>query len=315
VEHIPVLRDEIVEYVAPSGTMTIVDGTFGVGGHAAALAGMLSGGIYVAIDRDPSAERFVRSFAEAHPQVHVRYEPGAYAAVLPALAREGVSADAVILDVGVSSMQLDQVERGFSYVADATLDMRMDPTTGQSAAEFLATESEQKIAGVLREFGEERYARGIARAIVRAREAGDAVTTTAQLVDAIRSGMPAKAWHAPGGHPARRTFQALRIAVNDELTQLDHGLDAAFDVTAPGGTLAVISFHSLEDRIVKRRFAEWATSCTCPPELPECRCGGVARGSLLTTRPVRPDEDELAANPRASSARLRVFRRAAGVAA
>jgi 16S rRNA (cytosine1402-N4)-methyltransferase len=307
--HVPVMVDEVIELLAPAAGETVVDGTFGAGGHARRIAPMLGErGLYVGIDRDPAAvDRFSRFAAEVAP-VPTRFVSAPFPEAMRALAGEGMSAAAVMLDVGVSSMQLDQPERGFSYAHDAPLDMRMDPSAGASAADLVAELDAPDIERILREFGEERHARRIARGIVRRRESGP-ITRTGELVDVVLGSIPVAARHAPGGHPARRTFQALRIAVNDELAMLDEGLDAALELLAPGGRLVVLSFHSLEDRIVKRRIEAWAGRCTCPPGLPVCGCGAVRRAEPLTRKALRPTPEEVAANPRAASTRLRAARR------
>ncbi len=205
-------------------------------------------------------------------------------------------------------MQLDEVERGFSYAHDAPLDMRMDQSAGAPASELLARLDAVELERILREYGEERHARRIARRIVE-RRSDSPIERSAQLVDAIMSALPPAARYAPGGHPARRTFQALRIAVNDELGMLDRGLDAALELLEPGGRLVVMSFHSLEDRIVKRRFEAWAGRCSCPPGLPVCACGAVTRAEPVLRGLARPSEAEVAANSRAASTRLRAVRR------
>lgn len=307
--HVPVMPDEVVELLAPEPGDTIVDGTFGAGGHARLLAARLHGdGLHVGIDRDPSAAARFDAFAAEVAPLPTRFVAATFPDGLRSLAHEGLSADAVMLDIGVSSMQLDQPERGFSYAHDAPLDMRMDPSGGTSAAEFVAHADERELERILREYGEERYARRIARGIVARREL-EPIDRTTQLVDVVLGSIPVAARHAPGGHPARRTFQALRIAVNDELSMLDDGLDAALELLAPGGRLLVLSFHSLEDRIVKRRFEAWAGRCTCPPGLPVCACGAVRRAEPLVRGLLRPTEAEVDANPRAASTRLRAVRR------
>jgi 16S rRNA (cytosine1402-N4)-methyltransferase len=227
-----------------------------------------------------------------------------FASGLERLLAEGVRADAVLMDLGMSSMQVDTWERGFSYAYDAPLDMRMDPDQPFDARELVNTWDERRIARVLREFGEERYASQIARAIVRARP----VETTHELVELIKRAMPAPSRFA-GGHPAKRTFQAIRIAVNGELEQLERGLPAAWALLAAQGRFAGISFHSLEDRRVKRFLAERAKGCVCPPELPVCACGRSAEAALLSRGGVTPSPDEVADNPRAASARLRAARK------
>jgi 16S rRNA (cytosine1402-N4)-methyltransferase len=209
----------------------------------------------------------------------------------------------VLLDLGLSSMQVDRPERGFSYATDAPLDMRMDPSDEFSAANVLATWDERELETIFRKYGEERYARQIARGIVRRREEAP-IERTGELVDVVRASIPAPARFGEG-HPAKRVFQALRIEVNHELESLEAGLPAAFEMLRPGGRLAVISFHSLEDRIVKRFLRDLARGCTCPPEFPVCICGREPEARLLTTKPVRPSTHEVEHNPRAASARLR----------
>jgi 16S rRNA (cytosine1402-N4)-methyltransferase len=227
--------------------------------------------------------------------------------VLGQLAANGVRADAVFFDLGVSSMQVDRPERGFSYAHDAPLDMRMDPSEPESARDLLADASERELADLFRRYGEERFARQIARAVVR-RRSERPFERTAELVETIRSAVPAPRRFGDG-HPARRVFQALRIAVNDELGSLERALPAALDMLRPGGRLAAISFQSLEDRIVKRFLAAEAKGCTCPPDLPVCVCGREPRVRLLTPKAVRPSPRETAANPRSASARLRAAQR------
>jgi 16S rRNA (cytosine1402-N4)-methyltransferase len=236
--------------------------------------------------------------------VQTRFLRGDYAVVLSQLAGNGVRADAVLLDLGLSSMQVDRPERGFSYATDAPLDMRMDLSAEQSAADVLATYDERELATIFRKFGEERYARQIARGIAR-RRVDEPIERTGQLVDVVKASIPAPARFGEG-HPAKRVFQALRIEVNHELESLESGLPAAFEMLRPGGRLAVISFHSLEDRIVKRFFRDRARGCTCPPEFPVCVCGKEPEARVLTPKPLRPSAGEVDHNPRASSARLRV---------
>jgi 16S rRNA (cytosine1402-N4)-methyltransferase len=223
--------------------------------------------------------------------------------VLHQLAANGIGADAILLDLGVSSMQVDRAERGFSYATDAPLDMRMDPTSEVSAREVVNTWDEQELATIFRRYGEERFATPIARAIAR-RRLETPFTRTGELVDTIKQAIPTPARFGEG-HPAKRVFQALRIAVNDELGQLEAALPAAVAMLRPGGRLAVISFHSLEDRIVKRFLADRARGCTCPPDFPVCVCGKVPELRLLTPKVVRPSAGEIEENPRAASAKLR----------
>jgi 16S rRNA (cytosine1402-N4)-methyltransferase len=302
--HIPVLATEVVDLLDPRGGDVVVDCTFGGGGHARLLAERLgSHGELIAIDRDPAAEeRFALLAADL--ECRTRFERTDFAGGLEGLGAEGVRADAVLMDLGMSSMQVDTWERGFSYSYDAPLDMRMDPDQELDARELVNTWDSRRLARVLREFGEERYANQIARAIVRARP----LDTTQELVELIKAAVPAPARFA-GGHPAKRTFQALRIAVNGELDQLERALPAAWELLAPGGRFAGISFHSLEDRRVKRFLAERAKGCICPPDLPVCACGRSAEAALLVRGGVTPSADEIAHNPRAASARLRAARK------
>jgi 16S rRNA (cytosine1402-N4)-methyltransferase len=237
----------------------------------------------------------------------VRFIRAGFAEALELLSDEGVRADAAYFDLGMSSMQVDTCERGFSYSYEAPLDMRMDPEQQLSAREIVAEWDERRLARALRDFGEERHAGSIARAIVR-RRAQAPIETTLQLVDTISSAIPAPARFG-GGHPAKRSFQALRIAVNDELEQLDRALPLAWSLLREGGVLAGISFHSLEDRRVKRFLVQRAQGCICPPDLPVCACGREPEGALLSRRSIVPSPAEVASNPRSSSARLRAARK------
>ena len=303
-DHIPVLADEVRELLAVRPGETVVDATFGAGGHSRLLAQDLAGrGKLVAIDRDPGAKSYFDRF-KAAAGVEVRFLRGDFAVVLTQLAANDIGADAILLDLGISSMQIDRPERGFSYATDAPLDMRMDPSSEASAAEIVNTWDERELATIFRRYGEERYAKAIARAIVRQR-AEHPFARTGELVDTIKLAIPTPARFGEG-HPAKRVFQALRIAVNDELGQLEAALPAALQMLRPGGRLAVISFHSLEDRIVKRFVAEQAKGCTCPPDFPVCVCGKEPTLRSLTRKPVRPGRHETDTNPRAASARLRV---------
>ncbi len=306
--HDPVLAHEVVALLDVQPGMTVVDGTFGAGGHASMLADQMMGrGAYVAIDRDPSVESRARAFRAAHPDMAVRLLQRDFVDGFRSLAVEGVQADAILLDLGVSSMQIDQPERGFSYAVDAPLDMRMDPRSEVTAAELLATLPERDLADLFSRYGEERYARQIAKAICR-RRATQPFERSADLVDVIRAAIPTPAQFG-AGHPAKRVFQALRIAVNDELTMVEEGLDAALPILKPGGRICVISFHSLEDRIVKERFRRAAQPCTCPPDLPICGCGQQATLRVLTPRVIRPGVAEMDRNPRSASSRLRAAER------
>jgi 16S rRNA (cytosine1402-N4)-methyltransferase len=308
--HVPVLATELLDALSPDPGETIVDCTFGGGGHARLLAQRLSpGGTLIAIDRDPLAERRFLELA-SELTCEVRFIRGDYAEALTLLAAEGVQADGIYFDLGMSSMQVDTRERGFSYSYDAPLDMRMDPRQPLSAKEIVAEWDERRLRATLRELGEERHASSIARAIVRARER-EPIETTQQLVETINSALPAPVRFG-GGHPSKRVFQALRIAVNDELGQLDAGLPLAFSLLRPGGVLAAISFHSLEDRRVKRFLVERARGCVCPPDLPVCVCGHEPEARLLSRRAIVPTAAELSENPRSGSARLRAAEKLAG---
>jgi 16S rRNA (cytosine1402-N4)-methyltransferase len=302
-DHVPVLADEVAELLAVQPGETVVDATFGAGGHARLLCGSLQGkGRFIGIDRDPDARAYFESF-ERECGAQARFLRGDFAVVLGQLAQNGVEADAILLDLGVSSMQIDRPERGFSYAVDAPLDMRMDPGEPRSARELVNEAEERELAEIFRRWGEERFARPIARAIARRRRERP-FERTAELVETIRGAIPAPRRFGDG-HPAKRVFQALRIAVNDELGSLERGLPAAVEMLRPGGRIAVISFHSLEDRIVKRFFQAEAKGCVCPPDLPVCVCGREPRVRLLARKAVRPSPSEVAANARAASARLR----------
>jgi 16S rRNA (cytosine1402-N4)-methyltransferase len=303
-DHVPVLAEEVRGLLAVHPGETVVDATFGAGGHSRLLAADLHGqGKLVAIDRDPTVRPYFDRVKAGARGVQMRFLRGDYAVVLSQLSGNGVKADAVLLDLGLSSMQIDRPERGFSYATDAPLDMRMDASEELSAADVVNTWGEDELEDIFRRYGEERYSRQIARGIVRSR-AERHIVRTGQLVDLVRASIPAPARFGEG-HPAKRVFQALRIEVNHELDSLATGLPAAFEMLRPGGRLAVISFHSLEDRIVKRFLRERARGCTCPPELPVCVCGHEPELRLASSRAIRPSAHELEVNPRASSARLR----------
>jgi 16S rRNA (cytosine1402-N4)-methyltransferase len=305
--HVPVLAGELIELLDPQPGDVAVDCTFGGGGHARLIADRIGPtGTLIGIDRDPLAgERFLELSGEV--ACATRFVRADFVAGLTQLEAEGVAADLVYMDLGMSSMQVDTWARGFSYSYDAPLDMRMDPDQELTAAEIVNTWEDRQLARLLREYGEERYAGQISRAIVRTR-ARQRIDSTQELVDVIKSAVPIPAQFA-GGHPAKRTFQALRIAVNDELAQVDAGLPLAWELLAPGGKLAAISFHSLEDRRVKRFLVDRARGCVCPPELPICVCGHEPEGELLTRRAVAPTPGEIAANPRSKSAHLRIARK------
>lgn len=305
--HEPVLADEVVRLLEPHAGQTMVDCTFGAGGHAARIAPLLGpDGTYVAVDQDPEAHTWFAEFA-AHAACHTEFHRGNFADVLIELRDRGLRADLVLMDLGLSSMQIDQPHRGFSYSRQAPLDMRMDPTRDKSAADLVAELDERELGRIVRAYGEERYARQIARAIVR-RRAQTPITTTGDLVDIVRHAVPTPALFA-AGHPAKRVFQALRIAVNHELDVLESGVETAFDLLNVDGRMAVISFHSLEDRIVKHFMRDRTRGCICPPDLPVCGCGRVAQAAALTTKAHMARADELQRNPRARPARLRAIRR------
>jgi 16S rRNA (cytosine1402-N4)-methyltransferase len=311
--HVPVLAGELIDLTAPARGETAVDCTFGAGGHARLVADRLgSTGTLVCIDRDPAAEaRFEELAAEV--ACETRFLRMDYAEGLAVLIEEGVGADVVYLDLGISSMQVDARERGFSYSYDAPLDMRMDPSQELDARVVLNNWDERQLAQIFRRYGEDPNARRIAREIVRRRRRAP-LQTTSELVEAIEAALPAAVRRRfGGGHPAKRVFQAVRIAVNGELDSLDRALPLAWDVLRPGGRLAAISFHSLEDRRVKRFLAERARGCVCPPDFPVCVCGHEPEAELLTGRPVAPTPGEVAQNPRAKSGRLRAARRIAPV--
>ena len=299
-EHVPVLAPELIALTEPQPGELAVDCTFGGGGHARLFAERLGPtGTLICIDRDPSA---AARFAEIEDDLAspARFLRADFADALDQLAREGVVADVVYMDLGISSMQLDAWERGFSYAYDAPLDMRMDPEAPFSARDLVNEWPENRIAQILREYGEERHARAIARQIVARRP----FETTAELVVAIRDAVP-RAYRFGRGLPAKRSFQALRIAVNGELESLARALPAAWDLLRAGGRFGAISFHSLEDRPVKRFLADRARGCVCPPELPVCQCGHEPEARLLTKRAVAPTPEEMESNPRSRSAHLR----------
>ena len=305
--HIPVLAGELIDLIDPRPGEVAVDCTVGGGGHARLIADRIGpAGMLIGVDRDPVAEERFAALAAEVP-CETRFIRADFVTALTELRDERLRADLIYMDLGMSSMQVDTWSRGFSYAYDAPLDMRMDPAQELTAAEIINGWDERRLARLLREYGEERFAVQIARAVVRGRARREFVSTQ-QLVDTIKTAVPVPAQFA-GGHPAKRTFQALRIAVNDELAQLEQALPAAWELLAPGGRLAAISFHSLEDRLVKRFFVARARGCICPPELPICVCGHEPEGELLNRRAVAPTPGEVAANPRSKSAHLRAARK------
>ncbi|MGD0198713.1 MAG: 16S rRNA (cytosine(1402)-N(4))-methyltransferase RsmH [Solirubrobacteraceae bacterium] len=312
ITHVPVLAGELIQALELAPGDTVVDATAGGGGHARLAAEQIGvAGTLIGIDRDPTAgERFADLERDVSPTT--RFVGASFVDGLRTLRDEGLTADAVYFDLGTSSMQIDTRDRGFSYSYDAPLDMRMDPSQALDALTVVNEWEERRLAQIFRDYGEERYARPIARAIARARAIAPLETTLA-LVEVISAALPAPARFA-AGHPAKRVFQAIRIAVNDELGQLDTALPLAWELLAPGGRLAVIAFHSLEDRRVKQFLAALATGCTCPPDLPVCVCGGEPEAELPRRRATFPSAGELATNPRAASARLRSARKLEGSA-
>lgn len=303
--HVPVLLEECLEGLAIDPAGIYLDGTAGGAGHSRQIALRLDGaqgGRLISLDQDPDAVATARARLAGLPatvvQINFRYAG-------QALDELGIpQINGALLDLGVSSHQLDDAARGFSYRADAPLDMRMSQQ-GETAADLVNTASREELSRILRDYGEEPYAWQIAGRIVDLRETAP-FETTLQLAEAVASAMP-PAQRRKNKNPARRTFQALRIAVNHELDALDEGLDTIFEHLAPGGRLCVITFHSLEDRLVKNKFRRWATACTCPPEFPVCVCGGKAKAKLVNHKPIEAGGQELEENRRSRSARLRVL--------
>ncbi len=308
--HVPVMRDEVVALLAPAPTGTIVDATLGAGGHAEAIARARRDHVddvaLLGIDRDPDALALATTRLADLDGVTLDVAQVRFDALAEVVAAHDIDRVAgVLLDLGVSSMHLDRPERGFSYRHDGPLDMRMGPDAPETAAELLDRLDLDGLTDVLRRWGEERHARRIATAILAARP----ITTTGRLAEVVADAMPAGAAARDRGHPARRTFQALRIAVNGELVALEAVLDQAIDVLVPDGVLVVLAYHSLEDRIVKQAFAAAATDCVCPPDLPVCACDTVPRVAPLVRRAGRASDEEVARNPRSSAVRLRAVRR------
>lgn len=305
--HVPVLLHECIEglQIKPGGIY--VDGTLGRAGHSLEIARRLTTGRLICIDRDSAAieaaQRRLAEYLDKVTLVHSNFS--AVADVLRELDIPGV--DGMLFDLGVSSPQLDDAERGFSYMHDAPLDMRMDREAALTARDVVNTWPMEEIRRILFEYGEERYAPAIARAIVKARQTAP-IDTTLQLVDIIRAALPAAAKREKQ-HPAKRSFQAIRIAVNDELGALQPMMRGAVRCLNPGGRICVITFHSLEDRLIKRSMQELAKGCTCPPDFPVCVCGNHPKIRIITRKPILPGAQELADNPRARSAKLRVAER------
>lgn len=301
--HKPVLFQETIEALAIDPEGTYLDGTLGGGGHSEAIVKRLTTGTLLSIDQDPDA---IRAAGERlKPYERSIIAKGNFSKMKEIAAEHGIyELDGVLLDIGVSSYQLDEPGRGFSYHHDAPLDMRMSQE-GPTAADFCNTLTQQELAKIIFQYGEDKSGNRIAAAICRAREEAP-ITTTGQLAEIIKASVPAAVRRADG-HPARKTFQALRIAVNGELDVLQQGLAAAFSMLKPGGRLAVITFHSLEDRIVKRQMNEWCQGCICPKDFPVCVCGRTPQGKLIYKKGLAPTEEEIAENPRARSSRLRVI--------
>ncbi len=302
--HIPVLLQETIEGLAIRPDGIYVDGTVGGAGHSYEIASRLTqGGRLIGLDRDPDAVEAATKRLQGLPATVVHCN---YSQIREALDGLDIAAvDGILMDLGVSSHQLDEAERGFSYHADAPLDMRMSQK-GVSAQDIVGTWSEQELARILRDYGEEKFAGRIAANIVKARET-EPITRTGQLAEIVRQSVPQK--FRRDKNPCKKTFQAIRIAVNDEFGHLRNGLEAAFECLKPGGRLAVITFHSLEDRIVKQQFAKWCSGCTCPPDFPQCVCGKKPKGTLVVRKPVTACDEELEQNHRSRSAKLRLIER------
>ena len=302
--HRPVLLDECIEALAIRPDGVYLDGTLGRAGHSREIVKRLTTGRLICVDRDQAAldaaEARLADWMDKVTLVHSNFDR--VADILDELGLRG--ADGMLFDLGVSSPQLDDASRGFSYMADAPLDMRMDRSEGLTAADVVNTWPQEELRRILQQYGEERYAPSIAAAIVRRRQERP-IATTLELVEVIKSGMPAKALKEKQ-HPAKRSFQAIRIAVNDELASVDRMLQGAVPRLNRGGRLAVITFHSLEDRIVKNALAQFARGCICPPEFPVCVCGRTPDVKLTPKKPILPSEGEIEENPRARSAKLRV---------
>lgn len=306
-KHYSVLLDETIDSLEIKPDGIYVDGTLGGGGHASEAAKRLGeGGRLIGIDQDADAikaagER-LKEFGDKVTIVRSNYE--AIAEVLSDLGIE--KADGIYLDLGVSSYQLDTAERGFTYrEEDAPLDMRMDQRKTETAKDIVNNYSEMELFHIIRDYGEDRFAKNIAKHIVQARQKKE-IETTGELNEIIKAAIPAKV-RATGGHPSKRTYQAIRIELNQELRVLENSIDRMIDLLAPGGRLSIITFHSLEDRIVKNRFRVAENPCTCPPEFPVCMCGRKSKGRVITRKPILPTEEELAENSRSKSAKLRVF--------
>ena len=299
--HISVLLNECIEGLNINPNGIYVDGTAGGGGHSAEILKKLDCGKLISIDRDPDAITTISERFKNEPNSII--VNGCFGDMKKLLNDRGIyQVDGVLLDIGVSSHQLDTDERGFSFHKDAPLDMRMSQS-GTSAEDLVNDLSYKELRDIIYRYGEDKFAPSIAKGIVKAREE-ERITTTLQLAEIIKNSVPQKVRRE--GHPARKTFQALRIEVNGELTQLENGLDEAFEMLSPKGRLAVISFHSLEDRIVKQKMASWCKGCTCPKDFPVCVCGNVPKAKLVNRKPIEATQEELDKNPRSRSAKLRI---------
>ncbi|MDD6531383.1 MAG: 16S rRNA (cytosine(1402)-N(4))-methyltransferase RsmH [Ruminococcus sp.] len=299
--HISVLLNECIEGLNINPNGIYVDGTAGGGGHSAEILKKLDCGKLISIDRDPDAITTISERFKNEPNSII--VNGCFGDMKKLLNDRGIyQVDGVLLDIGVSSHQLDTDERGFSFHKDAPLDMRMSQS-GTSAEDLVNDLSYEELRDIIYRYGEDKFAPSIAKGIVKAREE-ERITTTLQLAEIIKNSVPQKVRRE--GHPARKTFQALRIEVNGELTQLENGLDEAFEMLSPKGRLAVISFHSLEDRIVKQKMASWCKGCTCPKDFPVCVCGNLPKAKLVNRKPIEATQEELDKNPRSRSAKLRI---------
>lgn len=299
--HIPVMLNECLEGLDIKPDGIYIDGTCGGAGHSREIAKRLETGMLIGIDRDPDA---VETASKRLEGLRATVVKGNYSDMKSAAAELHIDkADGILLDLGVSSYQLDTAERGFSYHADAPLDMRMSKE-GISARDIVNEYSHSQLTKILYEYGEEKFASRIADAIIKHREAKP-IETTAELADIVREGVPAKFRREK--NPCKKTFQAIRIAVNCEFEHLDKALDEGFELLKPGGRFCIITFHSLEDRIVKQRFASWCKGCTCPPDFPVCVCGNKPKARLVSRKPAEASEEELEANPRSRSAKLRII--------
>lgn len=307
-KHKSVLLDETIEGLNIKENGIYVDGTLGGGGHSLEICKRLGSGRLIGIDQDAAAieaaEERLSDYKDRTTLVRSNYCN--MGSVLSDLGISGV--DGIVLDLGVSSYQLDTIERGFSYKYDTNLDMRMDQRQSLSAKEIVNEYSERDLFRIIKDYGEEQFAKNIAKHIVAARKEKP-IETTGELNEIIKAAIPAK-MRANGGHPSKRTFQAIRIECNRELEVLKDSLDEFIDLLNPGGRLCIITFHSLEDRIVKSAFKKRENPCTCPPDFPVCICGKVSAGKVITRKPILPSEEELAENKRSKSAKLRIFEKA-----